>query len=363
MSSTADRGVRRSVPCRARSGALPAAAGTALVAALAAAAPAAAQEVRWRSELLFYGDNTEVVTPYRVGETILGAWVKTALEVRTGERTEVRAGVYGTRRSGEGGPQEVKPILTFRYHTDTTQWLLGTLEPAGRRGYLEPLEVTTLELTRPIEYGLEWTWRHPGVSADAYIDWQHVNTSNSREIFDYGVLVRGDVTRFASLEAQMHGLHHGGQLYDVGPVTNNPVFAAGARVHGRVPVLGDSAIAAFRLASSGKADPSGVGPTIRGGGTYVRASAAPGGVVEVFGIWWKGRDFISAEGDHNYGSVGSDPSYYRPDRRYQELGIVKKLVVDSNIQVDLEARLHRIDGTVEYSYRFTTRVPLDFKLH
>ncbi len=330
---------------------------------VAIAAPAAGQEVRWKSDVLFYGDNTEFFTPYRVGETILGAWVKTALEVRTGEHTDLRAGVYGNRRDGSGGPSEVKPILTFRYRTAGTEWRIGTLDPVERRGYLEPLEVTTLELTRPVEYGLEWIGTRPGFRADVYLDWQEVNNRASREIFDYGVLVRGDVTRSLSLALQTHGLHHGGQLDDVGPVTNNEVVAAGVIVHGPLPLAGESSFAAYGLRSTGKTDPFSDGPTIKGGGTYLRGSVSPGGAVEVFGIWWKGRDFISSEGDHNYGSVGSDPSYYRSDRRYQELGVVKKFVVDSNIQVDLEARLHRIDGTVEYSYRFVTRVPLDFKVH
>ncbi len=339
-------------------------AGCALIAAaIAASGDAAAQEVRWKTDTLFYGDNTEFFTPYRVGETILGAWVKTALEIRTGDSTELRAGVYANGRSGEGGPHDVKPILTFRIHTGTMEWRLGTLDPVERRGYLEPLEVTTLELTRPVEYGVEWVARTAGFRADAYLNWQQVNSPSSREIFDYGLLMRGDVASVLALDLQTHGLHHGGQLYDVGPVTNNVVVAGGARLHGPLPVLGESALAGYRLYSTGKQDPYQEGPTIKGGGTYLRGSVAPAGVVDVFLIWWHGHDFITAEGDHNYGSVGSDPTYYREDRRYQELGVVKKLVLDSTIEVDLEARLHRIDGTVEYSYRFTTRVPLDFKVH
>lgn len=354
-------------PERARGSGRPRAAGrlplAAVVAAAAVTASAVAQEVHWKSDAVFYGDNTEFFTPYRVGETILGTWITSSLLVTTGPRTEVSGGVYANLRSGEGGDNVVKPTFTFRYHTDTTQWILGAMEPVNRHGYLEPLEVTTLELTRPVEYGFEWIETRRGFSADAYLDWQHLNTPNSREIFDYGVLVRGDLAGWLSVEVQQHGLHHGGQLYDVGPVTNNDVAAIGARVHGELPVAGESSFAAFRLTSSGKADPSGVGPTIRGNGTYLRGSIAPAGFVEVFGIWWKGRDFISAEGDHNYGSVGSDPGLYRQDRSYQELGVAWRKTIESHVNVDLEARLHRIDGKVEYSYRFVARVPLDFRIH
>ena len=338
---------------------------TLLAAGVAAmlAATAMAQEVHWRSEALFYGDNTEFFTPYRVGETILGTWVTSSLVVATGPTTEVGAGVYANVRSGEGGDNVVKPMFTFRYHTPTTQWILGALQPAGRHGYLEPLEVSTLELTRPVEYGFEWIETRRGFSADVYLDWQHLNTPDSREIFDYGAVVKGDVASFLTLEAQQHGLHHGGQLYDVGPVTNSDVEALGARLHGTLPVAGESSLAAFRLFSGGKADPSGAGPTVRGSGTYVRGSVTPFGFAEVFAIWWRGRNFITGEGDRNYGSVGADPGFYEKDRSYQELGVAWKRTIDSRVDVDLEARLNRIDGKTEYSYRFTARVPVDFRIH
>ena len=45
------------------------------------ATPAAGQAPAWRNLATFYVDNTEFFTPYRVGETILGAQFQSWLEV------------------------------------------------------------------------------------------------------------------------------------------------------------------------------------------------------------------------------------------------------------------------------------------
>jgi hypothetical protein len=322
-----------------------------------------AQEIRWKTDFVFYGDNTEFTHFYRVGETILGAQFKTFLRLDLGPRTSVDAGVFVDHRDGgEKFFDPVKPILSFRYRTDTSLGVLGTLETRDRHGYLEPLEVTTLEFTRPIEYGLQWIESRPRFHADLYLNWQHLNTSTSREIFDYGGVLSGDVTGWAKLEGQVHGLHHGGQLFDVGPVTNNVVWAAGTRLHRETSVLGEVSLAAFELYSKGKPDPFVNTSTITGRGTYLRGSVSPARLFELFAIWWTGRDFITNEGDHNYGSPGLDNTFYRSDRHYQELGAAKKFEIEKRIAFDGEVRLHRIEGRVEYSYRLVVRVPFELRL-
>lgn len=325
-------------------------------AALVLSATSSAQEILWKSDLNFYGDNTEFTGPYRKGETLLGAYFKTFLEVNTGTKTQFYAGVFGDYRSGGDKFLDVKPILSFRYHTDTSLGILGALQTVDRHGYLEPLEVTTLDFTRPIEYGVQWIENRPRFHADVYLNWQHLNTSESREIFDYGGVLREEATSFASLEAQVHGLHHGGQLFHVGPVTNNVVWGVGLRLHRDLPLAGASNLAVFSLQSKGKPDPSIDTPTIRGHGTYVRASIAPAGIVEAFFVWWRGTDFVTNEGDHNYGSPGLD-GYYRARRYYQELGLVRRHEIERGIDLDAEVHLQRVDGKIQYSYRLLVRVP------
>ena len=174
------------------------------------------------------------------------------------------------------------------------------------------------------------------------------------------------------LRAQLHGLHHGGQLYNAGvPVTNNSAEAFGARLSHEFPVVGRSSLEGYYLHSHGNIDPNApAGRPDHGHGTYLRAAITPGGF-EIFGIYWAGRDFLSNEGDNNYNSVGHDPAFYRSSRRYKELGVIRRTRIDNLVDLDAEFRLHRIDhdksiaflgSSWEYSYRLVIRVPYDLAL-
>jgi hypothetical protein len=335
---------------------------------------AAAQAFAWKSGAIFYGDNTEFFNPYRTGQTVLGAQLQTYLSAVLGPRTEVIIGAYGNHRSGRSDfLDEVRPLLGFRYRTKSSLGVLGTLVTEDRHGYLEPLEVSTLEFTRPVEYGLQWREDRSWIGGEVFIDWQHLNTRDSREVFDYGLLLHARPTSYLTLEFQGHGLHHGGQLYSAGvPVTNNEVAAIGVRLHGGLPVAGASELAVFAMGSRGNIEPfPPVGRPDHGHGTYVRGAVAPRGWAELFTIQWWGRDFLSDEGDNSYGSQGSDPAYYRSSRRYQEYGIARRTTIESAITLDTELRFHRFDdlnsialghSKWEYSYRLMVRAPFEVGL-
>jgi hypothetical protein len=341
---------------------------------LAGTASAGAQSVDWRTRATFYGDNTEFFTPFRTGETILGAQFSTFLDIVPSQHTRIHAGVFGDLRYGSTEFLDpVKPLLSFRYETPATLGVLGTLETVKRHGYLEPLEVTTLEFTRPIEYGAQLIQRRRYWEMDLFLDWQGLNTPSSREVFNYGMVLRGVPASFLSLEFQFHGLHHGGQLFDAGvPVTNNTNSAIGATLKHRLGVLGQSSFSAYYLSSRGHIDPAFPDSLPdRGHGTYLRGSVGPAGYVQVFAIYWMGRDFHTDEGDPNYNSAGMADTLYRSRRRYFELGVARRTRIDSRVELEAEFRLHRSDDDVsealfdskwEYSYRLIVRVPLDIRL-
>ena len=315
----------------------------ALLAAAAQAAPA--QRITWKNEFLFYVDNTEFFTPYRTGETILGSYFKSCFELGLGDHTRIRAGVFGDHRSGDTKFLDpVKPILAFQWQNDHSQVVLGTLEPRDRHGYLEPLEVTTLEFTRPLEYGGQWVENQDRFHIDAYLNWQHLNTESSREIIDSGFVTWWKASRIARIEGQFHILHHGGQLHDIGPVTNNIVGGPGVRVEDDLGKLGKSSISVFYLLSRGPVDMNLGGTPLNGNGVYVRASVEPLRLVELALIVWRGNNFISQEGDHNYGSIGVRNGFYRANRSYEELAAIKKFKIAGTVEADLESRLNRIDG-------------------
>jgi hypothetical protein len=336
--------------------------------------PAAAQELTWKNGLTFYLDNTEFFNPYRTGETLLGGQVLSYLSAVLGPRTEVVAGFHGNHQSGDSRfLSPFKPILGFRYHTDHSLGAVGTLVTEARHGYLEPLQGTLLEITRPVEYGVQWREQHAAGGGELFLNWQRLNTSRGREVFDYGLLLHATPTGWLRLEMQGHGLHHGGQLYNAGePVANNQVLALGGQLSTVLPLVGSSSLRVFQLLSHGDIDSLPAGRPDHGHGTYIRLGLTPGNWLELFAIQWWGRDFISNEGDGNYSSQGSDPAYYKSYRKYQEIGLARRTPIESGLTLDTEFRFHRIDdrrsiaiGTSpwEYSYRLMVRAPFSMRLN
>jgi hypothetical protein len=337
------------------------------------ALPVHAQELTWRNGLTFYLDNTEFFNPYRTGETLLGGQILSYLSAQLGPRTEVVAGFHGNHQSGDARfLSPFKPILGFRYRTEHSLGVLGTLVTEDRHGYLEPLEGTLLDILRPVEYGVQWREQHRAGGGEVFLNWQRLNTRTGREVFDYGLLLHADPARWLRLELQGHGLHHGGQLYAAGErVVNNQVLALGGQLSATLPYLGLSSFRAFQLLSHGDVDSLPWGRPDHGHGTYLRAGITPGTWFELFAIQWWGRDFVSNEGDANYNSQGSNPAYYHAYRKYQELGLARTTPIEAGLTLDTELRFHRIDdrrsiaiGTSpwEYSYRVIVRAPFSMRL-
>lgn len=345
---------------------------TALLAA--ATRSASAQDLTWKNGLTFYLDNTEFFNPYRTGETLLGGQVLSYLSAVLGPRTEVVAGFHGNHESGDSRfLSPFKPILGFRYRTDHSVGAIGTLVTEDRHGYLEPLEGALLDITRPVEYGVQWREQHTAGGGEVFLNWQRLNTSRGREVFDYGLLLHANPSRWLRLELQGHGVHHGGQLFNAGePVANNQALALGGQLSATLPFLGASSLRAFQLLSHGDIDSLRPGRPDHGHGTYLRAAFTPGNWVELFAIQWWGRDFVANEGDNNYSSQGSDLAYYKPYRKYQEVGLVRRTPIESGLTLDTEFRFHRIDdrrsiaigrSPWEYSYRMMVRAPFSLRLN
>ena len=340
----------------------------------ATALPLFGQRLDWRTRAVLYGDNTEFFTSYRVGETILGGQFSSWIEAAPGRRTELRIGVFADRRWGSAQfTDSVKPILSFRYATKHSQAVMGTLETVRRHGLLEPLMVTTRELTTPIEYGLQYVETRGSFRGETWVNWQKLNTPTQREQFEIGLTVRVDATDWFRLQGQHLWYHRGGQLFNANVTTsNNRVTGLGATLHRKLPHLGESSLTGWQLFSNGHIDPN--YPADRpalGHGTYLRAGIAPMRRTEIFVLYWIGKDFSGDAGDNNYNSTGHNPAFYRAHRTYTELGIVHRTPVEGGVTLDAEARWHRIDhetsvaffGTPwEFSYRLVVRAPIDVQL-
>jgi hypothetical protein len=343
-----------------------------LAIALASAARANAQSptIDLKTESLFYGDNTEFFNRYRTGETILGIWGRVFFSARLSDLVEVRAGVFADERFGsESSFSLVRPVLALRVGTDRSRFLFGTLETVRPvegggpdrltlHGLLPPLQIETLALTRPEETGVQWLVATERIKSDLWFNYQKLNTPEHREVLDSGLAVRGNVVGPLALAFQAHVSHHGGQLYDVGPVSDSWGFAFGPFFTPRLSFFDASEAEVYGLYSQFKPDRSHPELTENGHALFVRLSATRAGF-RAHLIVWRARDFATEDGDPNYMSLGENGLFHPGSRKYAELGLTKVFRPVAGVVLDASARLHQIESHTEYSYRVVAHVDFD----
>ncbi len=317
---------------------------------------ALADPVTFQNGLAFYGDEEGFDGPFRSEETLFGQQWKSSFVALTGEHTGIAAGIFMDHPNGWDDSLDLKPILSFDYFTSTTRMIFGTLETENRHGFLESLEVKTLEITRPIEYGVQWKEKDGWFNTDSFLNWQQLNTPGNPEIFDYGGTALVPLNGSLNTEIQFHGYHQGGKLFYVG-VVNNYAFALGAQLHGDLGFLGTASLSAYGLLSGNLQ-----GPFLQitdaqwGWGDYIRGSVTPWNVAELYGILWKGWNFFSWEGDANYNSQGLDPGFNQSNRTYGELGLRKFIVGQGDESLEVEVWSSCIDNLWDFSGRLLARV-------
>lgn len=315
------------------------------------------------TRLNFYGDNTEFSGPYREGETIFGVNFQSFIRGQLTPRVTIETGIYVNRRHGaEDFVEEENPVLSFIYRGDHGTFSLGSYFPEKRHGFLELIQDSTLELRRPIEYGLEWDYHRTWLTLDYFINWQRINTTEQREIFDMGLVTSAAMGRHLDWELQYHWWHQGGQLTRAERVFNNNVGVLGIRFHGSLAWLGDSSVGFYYAGSKITRDLTYPDRPLEGNGILVNMTCSPFKNIIIRAVLWEGKDFVSLEGDYNYSSHGHEPDFYRSERSYRELGIEKFWDLGHSIKVFGRFRLHRMDEQeIKVSYRFTVDVP--FTVH
>ncbi len=317
-------------------------------------------EVVWKNQFTFYGDNTEFFEPFRVRETILGQQFESYVDASTSSHADIWGGLFVNHPSAQEVETDVQPILSFVYHTDVSQFIFGTLQPVYRHGLIEPMEVTTLELTRPIEYGIEWVQKDSFINFDSFLNWQQLLTDVEREIFDYGGSSQLLLTEGVLVEGQCHGYHVGGANTD-GLVRNNLAAGLGFVFKPYLPILGSSSLEIFGLGSKDTNRLGYPGPVF-GEGLYTKAIFSPNNRWQFFGISWFGKDYMSEEGDSNYNSLGVDGVYYQSNRTYEELGVRRFVEIENGVTFDFELRSHWIEDVWANSFRIQAFVPFDVEI-
>jgi len=340
----------------------------------AAAPPCAAQPpISLRVNAIFFGDDAELSNPFRAGETILGSNQRIVAEIEAGDHAALQLGVYAIERAGSHSPiDRVLPIVSLRVHSPTQQLTLGTLstdrtdfgpDRTTPHGLLPPLARETLWFTRAYEVGVQWQVRTERVAHELWYNYQAQNTPEHRELFDTGMTGRVPIMGPAAAAYQVHLVHHGGQLYENGLVSDSLAYGPGLVVRGVVPPLDALSFEVFGLAAHDRPDRAATPRrTISGAGLFLRTAAEKSGW-RGHVIVWRGNDFNHEDGDPHYQSRYATGVRYRGTRDYSETGLTKLFRPAPGVDVEASGRLHRVERDVGYSFRLVAIINLGWRVH
>jgi hypothetical protein len=341
----------------------------AVVAIVAHATAAAAQTYAVASDLLFYGDNTEFLNPFRSGETILGTSGRVFLDVAWNDTVKLRGGLFGLGRYGSHEFLEhAEPAIALELSQGPSTFIFGSLDTAAwhhdvlgpdletPHRLLPPIQRETLTFTRGQEMGLQWLVGSTRINHDAWIDWQRRNTPEARERFDAGYRTDVGLSSALRLHGQWHIVHEGGQQFDHGAVRDSQAGAVGLQWSNVAPTSRVD-VEGYIVASQNVPDREQPDLTEAGLGLFTRAALTRGnwrGHV----IVWRGRDTIKEEGDSNYLALRLDASMFHKVRDYAELGLTRHFRPAPGVHMFAAVRMHRTESNYEYSYRIVARVHL-----
>lgn len=332
----------------------------------------AQEQLTIRSDLLFYGDNTEFRNPFREGETIFGAALRVTAEMALNDRVTVSAGGFANQRFGSDAAfEQVRPVLSLTVRGRRSAFVFGTLPPLtselpagpdrnGPHGLLPPLQRETLAYDRPYEAGLAWTFNGGDLQHHFWLEWQRLNTPAHRERFDGGMRTSYRLSDHVTVPLQLHVVHEGGQLHQSGAVADSAAIAAGAIVAGTIARCA-ATLEVFGLGSRYVPDRGRPNLSRDGAGFFGRAAAERSGW-RGHVIFWRGRNFIKDEGDLNYQSMTRSSERYRGTRDYSEAGLTRRFTLARAAVLDVAGRLHRVERRYEYSFRILSVVSTSWKI-
>jgi hypothetical protein len=348
-----------------------------IAAALAAAWPSNAlsqDHVTATADFLFYGDNTEFSNPFRSGETTFGVAGSAAFAIDLGEHVRFHAGIFGNGRFGSPADVEQwRPVVSFELHNERSRLRFGTFEAPRRpeglgpdrvvpHGILPPMQIETLAFRRPWEAGLEWEHDGQRIQHDVWINWQKLHTPTRREVFDAGARVETPLTTMFALTGQAHVVHHGGQQFNVGPVSDSSMYAGGVVLRPPAPEPGPLSLELYAIGSVHVPNRDRPELTIRGRAFFGRLAFERDDWRGHL-IAWRGLDVVKEDGDPNYSSLRQDGTLYRKVRDYSEAGLARVFRFVPGAEFEAAARLHHIEGHFEYSYRVTARIGMAWALY
>jgi hypothetical protein len=188
-------------------------------------------------------------------------------DIEPSDRAALQLGLYAMERAGSHSPVDRGlPIVSLRLGSPRQQFILGTLRPPGDRreafgpdrttphGLLPPLGLETLWFTRSYEVGIQWLTRTGRLGQDVWFDYQKLDTPEHREHFDAGAVGRLTVAGPFAFAYQVHIVHHGGEQYQSGPVSDSLGYGPGLIVEWPLAMLDSASLEVFGLVADDRPD-------------------------------------------------------------------------------------------------------------
>ena len=237
-------------------------------------------------------------TRYREGETFFGQFFTLGGVYRPMPNLSLALGAFLGRTFGdEDELEEYQFYAQLKYeYEDWFALTIGNLD-RDRHTFLDAIFDDTLKFDRPTEHGMElyggWKW----LSQTAWINWQVINTEESREKFDVGAITKADLG-IVDLDYQFHWIHRGGQLFSAdAPVSDDFSMAIGGTVYLPVPLVTVGLTAHYLYANV--IPDRDEDERLKGSGITFGAFAEYLGF-KVWGNYWIGDDFYTEDGDPFY---------------------------------------------------------------
>lgn len=317
-----------------------------LIITVLSATPERGREISVR----FMADNTEFFNPYVSGKTLLGNSGQVVLFFEDGKTVRLDLGIYLLHWYGEKGPPGlVLPVMRIQYSKGGFyRFVFGNLITSVAGGTLVPhglhraLLAEDYGYIRNQEYGFQSILDLPFLRHEGWINWNLLNTSSHREYFDFGNCLEA-IAGPVRLIVQAYISHHGGQLFQSGPVAENLALLAGLQIEHDPETRFFGPLGASLFWLTDKDQPDRAKPEL--------SSTGYGWIVELFGTlygfrlssgYWKGNHFISEEGD----------ALFRTGRDYLFGELKKTVSLTENSSFYFGLRLHGHENKFQYQYRF-----------
>jgi hypothetical protein len=328
------------------------------------------------ADAVFYADNNEFFSMFRTGETVLGTWMRLNTDIKVSERATLRFGAYGLTRDGcesfdrdnsassACGHEVARPVASLILGTEHHRFILGTLETGSQpegigpdrmtpHGLLPALAVEQSWLDHGYEAGAQWIedssrWKH-----DMWFDYRNVVTDLHREFFNSGFIghVQQSPTSPIAFGYQFQVVHHGGQQFHTGTVSDSFGGGPGVILRHQFPVVGNASFETYALYSFDRPDRENDALSVKGNALFFRIAAEKNDW-RAHVIGWQGHDFKHEDGDPNYLSYIPDlQQNFEGHRDYYELGLTHVVRAAKAIDFEISGRAHYTQDRWGYSYR------------